>query len=849
MKKALLSILFFSTLSSFAQTSIWGVTTAGGYYNAGTIFNTDGSGDNFAVKESFFRYDGDFPKSHLLQASNGKLYGMTASCCTLEAYSVLFEYDPVTKGYDKKFDFNDTVNGGSVYGGLIQATDGKLYGLASRGGAYNYGIIFQYDPSTSVFKKMFDFDDIQGSIAVGSLFEAPDGKLYGLTSTGGIHDYGTLFQFDPATKVFVKKFDFDGVTSGGNPMGALILSKNGKLYGLTSSGGKDDAGTIFEYDLSTSAVTTKFQMNGVSDGAFPYGSLIEATDGNMYGITSSGGLNKDGVLFQYNPGTSGYNVKSDFDFKTIGGSPQSSLIQASNGKLYGSLQSGAAHGNGSVFQFDILTDQLTKIYDFDDENTAGGKTPYSSFMQAKDGYLYSMSYDGGISDAGVLYRVDITNGTYKKEFDFHYGPMGTYPIGGLALAKDKMLYGTSQFGGIKNDGTIFQYDPSLGTYQKMFDFDNSLFGKSPIGSLLIGSDGNLYGAASYGGKKDKGVLFQFNPVTKVYTVKVEFDGLSGSNPVGELIQTNDGEIYGTTREGGITDEGVLFKYSPVSGNYTKLADFGGIDDGKYPEGGLTLGDDGKLYGVTTSGGVNNSIDVPDGFGALFQYDIVTQTYTKKIDFDGVTNGSNPNGMLVKTVDGKLFGMASSGALSGPQNPAGFGTIFQYDPASATISTKFKFNGAASGSNPNGTLLLASNGNLYGLTNEGGASKMGVMFQFDPVNSMYTKKMDLKQINGKFGVRSKLIEIPSTNSIAENNKSLINMHIYPNPGKELITLKLDQIVNKATLKMVTIAGQTVMENTNMTGDHFSLNIASLAPGIYFVELKENNYSSRMKLIKE
>ena len=127
--------------------------------------------------------------------------------------------------------------------------------------------------------------------------------------------------------------------------------------------------------------------------------------------------------------------------------------------------------------------------------------------------------------------------------------------------------------------------------------------------------------------------------------------------------------------------------------------------------------------------------------------------------------------------------------------------------------------------------------------------MGVMFQFDPVNSMYTKKMDLKQINGKFGVRSKLIEIPSTNSIAENNKSLINMHIYPNPGKELITLKLDQIVNKATLKMVTIAGQTVMENTNMTGDHFSLNIASLAPGIYFVELKENNYSSRMKLIKE
>lgn len=850
MKKFLLSYLLFTVIiSSKAQTGIWGVTTAGGHYNAGAIFNTDGSGNNYTLKESFFRYDGDYPKAHLLQASNGKLYGMTASCCTFEAYGILFEYDPVTKIYDKKFDFNDTINGSNPDGALIQATDGKIYGMTSKGGINNRGVIFQYDPVTFIYKKVFDFDDIQGSTPEGSLLQATDGKLYGLTSTGGSHDYGVLFQFDPSSGTYVKKYDFDEVTSGGNPLGALIQSKNGKLYGLTSGGGKDGFGVLFEYDLLSSKFTKRFDFNGTTDGAYPFGSLIEATDGNMYGLASGQGAHGYGVLFQFNPVSFAYKVKVDFNENTSGSNPQSSLIQASDGKLYGNLQNGAAHEHGAIFQYDPVTSTYAKMVDFNDDDQFGGKYPISALMQAKDGNVYAMCYNGGISNAGILYKFNTATSSYTKEFDFHYGSQGTYPISAMVQGIDKKLYGITQFGGVKNEGTIFQYDPASGAYKKMADFDRQTTGGTPTGPLMKASDGKLYGTTSYGGIKDKGVLFQYDPATNSYAVKFGFDGLNGSNPVGELMEAKDGKIYGTTREGGLTDEGVLFQFDLVTAKYTKTYDFGSSPkDGKYPEGGLTQGDDGKLYGVTTIGG-DTTEEIPDGFGVLFQYDPVTQKYSKKINFDGAINGSNPNGTLVKTADGKLFGMTTHGGSNTLKNPNGCGTIFQYDPVSSSILKRFNFDGTGSGSNPNGSLLLASNGNLYGVTNVGGAYNMGALFQFDPVNFNYLKKMDLKQVTGKYGEHTKLIEIPLVNAIAKNHESQLNMHVYPNPGAEFITLRLDQPVYKATIKLFTITGQLVTEKINMSGEHFSFNISGLSPGIYFAELNEDNAFLRMKFIKE
>ena len=135
---------------SNAQTELWGMTSAGGQYGIGTIFKTDGSGNNQTVQQSFdIQNDGANPKyTQLTQASDGKLYGMSTTG-GVNGMGVLFQYEPVTSTYIKKLDFAGLTNGSRPSGSLMQASDGKLYGMTIIGGVNNMGVLFQYDPASS----------------------------------------------------------------------------------------------------------------------------------------------------------------------------------------------------------------------------------------------------------------------------------------------------------------------------------------------------------------------------------------------------------------------------------------------------------------------------------------------------------------------------------------------------------------------------------------------------------------------------------------------------------------------------------------------------------------------------
>ena len=847
MKKTLLSTFLFLCLFSAAQTGIWGVAGAGADYNAGAIFKIDGSGNNYSVQQSLFRFDGDYPQASVMQASDGKLYGMTSSCCTFDAFSIFFRYDPLTKVYERLINFDDSINGSNPNGSLIQAKNGKLYGVTSRGGVYDKGVIFEFEPASKTFKKVHDFDGINGASPESTLLEASDGMLYGLTNSGGNKEYGVLFQFNLQTATYTKKFDFTGPpVDGGNPLGALIQAKNGKLYGLTSGGGKDDYGTLFEYDPATSNFVTKIEFDGDSKGSTPFGSLLEATDGNLYGVADGGGANNFGVLFQYNPATSAFDVKINFDDKVNGSNPHSTLIQASDGMLYGNTEYGGTIGDGTLFKYDIATGELTNKFEFDDVGKETGRYPIAALFQAKDGLLYGLAYNGGFDNSGTLYTYDIATSTFNKIFDFHEGPNGSAPVSGLTQANDKMLYGVTMVGGANRNGTIYQYDPAFQTYKKKFDFENKTSGETPQSLLLLAADGKLYGTTTYGGSRDMGVFFQFDPASSAFEVKAEFDSLNGSYPSGELIQLSDGKIYGLARQGGAKDDGVLFQYDPSTSKCIQKIEFENKSKGAYPEGGLTLGNDGKLYGVTTEGGSNFSNDVANGYGCLFQYDPVTNILEKKADFDSL-KGYNPNGTLVKTADGKLYGLAKYGGANIIEVPSGDGTIFQFDPVTSDLTKKMDFERITKGGNPNGSLMLAADGNLYGAANEGGKYGKGVIFQFNPANADYTNKKDLNQLSGKFPQRSKFMEYDITKNIATVPVQ-ISMDAYPNPGREQVTIRLGEPVKEATLKLITLTGQTVLEKTQVSGNQFLLNVSDVANGAYFIEVIENDHTARLKFIR-
>lgn len=715
------------------QISLWDMTNLGGN-GSGVIFKTDADGGNQSVEYAFGDNPGMSPQYiRLCEASNGKLYGMTSSGGATGT-GVLFEYDIDAGAYTKLLDFGGTARGSSPQGRLIEATSGKLYGMTSSGGSNSYGVIFEYDYTTSTFTKKLDFDGTAtGRNPYGGLVLASNGMLYGMTRIGGTSNLGVLFEYDYITSTYTKKFDFDGATNGSNPCGNLVEASNRNLYGLTRIGGANELGVLFEYDYNTDTFTNKFDFDGATIGSSPYGSLVEADNGKLYGLTYSGGSYNYGVLFDYDPSNDNYNAIFEFDGSSTGSNPYGSLSLASNGMLYGMTFQGGANNYGVLFEYDITSSTLTNKVDFD--GTSKGRNPKGSLVQSSDQLLYGMTFSGGTNNSGVLFEFNPATSTCTKKLDLNIAPDGKSPYGSIVQSYNGKFYGMTYSGGTDGLGVLFEYDPGSSVYTKKVDFAGSSNGSYPYGSLIQASNGKLYGMTYSGGTNGTGVLFEYDPAGSTYTKKIDFDGATyGSNPFGSLVLANNGKLYGMTFQGGTSSKGVLFEYDPTTSIFTKKLDFTGSANGSNPYGQLMQASNGKLYGMTNLGGTSNK-------GVLFEYDPFTSAYTKKVDFSGTANGSNPYGSLIEASDGKLYGMTFLGGTSN------YGVLFEFDPATSNFNKELDFTGTANGRNPYGSLILAPNGNLYGMTYQGGTNALGVIFEYNPSTNTYTKKLDFDGYNG------------------------------------------------------------------------------------------------------
>ncbi len=679
-----------SPMGSLIQASngkLYGMTRWDEANEKGVLFEYDPVTEAYIKKFDFDSINGANPWGSLVQASNGKLYGMT-KYGGANNKGVLFEYEPITNTYTKKIDF-DSTNGAYPYGSLIQASNGKLYGMTTYGGVYNYGVLFEYDPATNTYTKRFDFDGVNNGIfPYGSLVEASNGKLYGMTENGGANYAGVLFEYDPSTNTFTKKLDFDG-NNGKYPKGTLLQASNGKFYGMTYKGGANDEGVIFEYDPSTNTYTKKLDFDG-NNGKNPNGSFIQASDGKLYGMTFYGGDSNFGVIFEYDPANDSYSKKFDFDNRDNGAYPNGSLIQADNGKLYGMTYGGGSKYAGVLFEYNITSNTYTKKIDF---NTFPlGTYPYGSLILYDNGKFYGMTANGNQKRYGVLFEYDPINDTIIEKVRFDGQNKGSFAVGNLLKATNGKLYGMTEDGGDNDYGVLFEYDPTTDTYTKKFDFDNNN-GANPHGSLMQASNGKIYGMTEHGGANGYGVLFEYDPTTDTYTKKLDFDWSNGAYPSGALIQASNGKMYGMTELGGANTYGVIFEYDPETNTYTKKIDFNGTEKGEQPYGSFIEASNGNLYAMTSKGGANNK-------GVLFAYDPATNIYSKKKDLNGA-NGAYPYGSLMQGSNGKIYGMTSSGGAND------LGVVFEYDPATDTYTKKIDFDGN-NGAKPYYTALIETN---------------------------------------------------------------------------------------------------------------------------------------------
>jgi uncharacterized repeat protein (TIGR03803 family) len=381
----------------------------------------------------------------------------------------------------------------------------------------------------------------------GNMAQARNGNYYGSTRVGGKNGFGAIFELTSAGKLnTISVYSFcslAGCADGFNPWMAPILASDGNLYGTTVNGGSsNDSGTIYKLTVGGKLTTLYSFCSTVpcSDGYGPVG-LVQASNGNFYGVAMGGGTYSLGTLFELTS-TGQFRVMHTFCNQpgcTTGSMPIASPMQAANGNLYGTTTEGGFHGGGVVYEM-TPGGSYKALYNFCSQaNCADGAYPQASLVQDAAGNFYGTTLNGGAFGFGTVFEITPSNHfIVLHSFD---GIDGQTPQSVPTLANDGNLYGTTTNG--DTDGNIYQIAPD-GTYTSYHPFCiDSTCGYDAGYGLLQGTDGVFYGATADGGTHGDGIVYSFSnnlaPLAKTVPVAgkvgarvtILANGLTGSTSV------------------------------------------------------------------------------------------------------------------------------------------------------------------------------------------------------------------------------------------------------------------------------------------------------------------------------
>jgi uncharacterized repeat protein (TIGR03803 family) len=363
--------------------------------------------------------------------------------------------------------FNNTKTGASPYNPPVLGAGGNLYGALPGGGKNGVGVIYKIS-TNGTQTTLYTFNTNNGANPIASLVSARDGNFYGVaiggTVTGGgtNNNQGTIFKVT-TNGTFTLLYTFGMMTNnlgyaldGANPYGALIQGWDGNFYGVTYNGGISNAGTVFQFSTN-GTLTTLHSFTGAGtndDGAHPYlAPLVEGAAGVFYGTTSAGGTNNGGTIFQI-----------------------------------------TADGT------------LNNLLEF---NSTNGFNPFSGLSFGTDGNLYGTTVYGGTYNRGTAFQIT-TNGALTTLFQFGGTDGLYYPVGGVVPGNNNTLFGTTFEGGTQNFGTVFQLATN-GVLTTLHSFTNGSDGANCYAGVIRDASGNLYGAASAGGKQGGfGTIYSLN---------------------------------------------------------------------------------------------------------------------------------------------------------------------------------------------------------------------------------------------------------------------------------------------------------------------------------------------------
>lgn len=394
------------------------------------------------------------------------LFLLLAACSTQAAWAQTFT---------SLFSFAGQPNGHYPFAGVIIAEHGDLYGtLTNTQGEYGAVYELQHRGSGYTFNNLFTFDGYNGALPNAGVVFGPQGKLYGTTAVGGGRGGGIVFDLAPLSarcQTISCPWHIDLLhafalgTDGSWPgYGNVTFDSAGNLYGTTADGGTNGYGQVFELIHSGGQWTksTLYSFAGPpNDGSGPYAGVTFDAAGNMFGTTVGGGENNVGTIYKLIPTGQGWTESVLYSFSNASGDyPSDTLVIDSSGNLYGTTLNGGPGSAGTVFELSPSGGGWTYsvLYSFSNCDMYNGLAIDSA------GVLYGACPHGGQYGSGMVYKLANSGGawTLTDLYDFSDGVDGGFPEGTVTLDSSGNLFGTTEFGGTSDAGTVWELTGAAG---------------------------------------------------------------------------------------------------------------------------------------------------------------------------------------------------------------------------------------------------------------------------------------------------------------------------------------------------------------------------------------------------
>ena len=339
-------------------------------------------------------------------------------------------------------------------------------------------------------------------------------------------------------------------------------------------------------------------------------------------------------------------------------------------------------------------------------NGANGAHPYAGVVEHSTGNLWGTASGGGAHNDGVIWEIPYGTITFNVYASFD-GANGSGPIGGVTQDSSGNLWGTTLYGGADNGGVVWEIPSGTSTIKAFASFDGAN-GWLPAAGVMIDSNGNLWGTTETGGAGGYGVVWEVPKGSTAMKVVVSFDGANGAYPVAGVTEDSNGNLWGTTTQGGASDDGVVWEIPKGSSTLKVVAGFNG-SNGDNPAAGVMEDSNGNFWGTAANGGAG-------GYGVVWEIAKGSTTLKVVASFNGA-NGISPYAGVTEDSHGNLWGTTFDGGSNG------LGVVWEIPNGSTTLSAVGGFYNST-GAHPYAGVMVDSDGDLWGTTEYGGLGYNG-----------------------------------------------------------------------------------------------------------------------------